>query len=273
MPEMPEVETIARVLRATILGKRIARVQLSGLALRRPVAPDFAATLQGRTIQEISRRGKYLILELAPTSYWLIHLGMSGRIFFFPQVGEAPPHTHARVLFSDATELQYRDHRRFGLLAAYKVSGLAQIPELQNVGLDPLQTRIAMDHFWPMVKNCRQELKAFLLDQKKIAGVGNIYACEALYAAGLHPARRCHTISREEAAALISAVRKVLRAGVRHGGTTFSDFMAADGEPGTHQNHLHVFQREGEKCRRCRSLIERLRQANRSTYYCPHCQR
>jgi formamidopyrimidine-DNA glycosylase len=210
---------------------------------------------------------------LDPPCYWLIHLGMSGRIFYFPGIAEAPPHTHARILFSDSTEMQYRDHRRFGLLAAYEVAGPADIPELKSIGIDLLQSRIKPDRFWEMVRGCRQELKAFLLDQKKIAGVGNIYACEALYAAGLHPSRRCHTMTREEAAALMSAVRKVLRAGVRHGGTTFSDFMSADGEPGAHQDHLGVFQREGEKCRRCRSRIERLRQANRSTYYCPHCQR
>jgi formamidopyrimidine-DNA glycosylase len=272
MPEMPEVETIARVLREAILGRRIARVRLSGLALRRPVASDFCATLQGKTIRAVDRRGKYLILGLDPTGFLLIHLGMSGRIFFFPEAAEVAPHTHARILFADSTELQYRDHRRFGLLAAYECAGISEIPELASMGLDPLMSRINLNQFWETLRDCRQEVKAFLLDQKKISGVGNIYASEALFAAGIHPARRCHTLSREEALALISSVRRVLRAGVRHRGTTFSDFMAADGEPGTHQNHLHVFQREGERCRRCRSLIERLRQANRSTYYCPHCQ-
>jgi formamidopyrimidine-DNA glycosylase len=272
MPEMPEVETIARKLRSSIIGKRIVGVQLSGLPLRRPVPESFADRLCGRTVQKVHRRGKYLILEVSPRAYCLIHLGMSGRIFHHARDPQRTRHTHATIHFSDLSELEYRDHRRFGLLAFYEVSRLAQIPELNTLGLDPLSTSLEPGKLWEQLRSCRQEIKAFLLDQRKIAGIGNIYACEALYHASINPTRRCNTLSRREASRLVGAIRRVLRAGVRHGGTTFSDFMAADGEPGTHQKYLRVFQREHERCRRCCAAISRIRQGNRSTYFCAECQ-
>ena len=272
MPEMPEVETIARLLRRSILGKRIVDVRLSGLPLRRPVEATLPVTLRGRTIRRIQRRGKYLIVRVEPAAYLLIHLGMSGRIFY-PADSSAPAaHTHARIRFSDSTELHYRDHRRFGLLAAYEVARPGQIPELKALGVDPLSPGLDVDRIRRRLQDCRQEIKAFILDQRKIAGVGNIYACEALFHARIHPARRCCTLTRDEAVRLVEGIRKALRSGLRHGGTTFSDFMGADGAPGSNQNYLSVFQREGEKCRRCRSRIRRLRQGNRSTFYCPNCQ-
>jgi formamidopyrimidine-DNA glycosylase len=272
MPEMPEVETIARKLRSSIIGKRIVEVQLSGFSLRRPVTEGFADQLCGRTIRKVHRRGKYLVLEVEPRAYCVIHLGMSGRIFHHSREPERTRHTHATIHFSDLSELEYRDHRRFGLLAFYQVPRLGQIPELKALGMDPLGAGLEAGKLWEKLCSCRQEIKAFLLDQRKIAGIGNIYASEALFHAGISPTRRCHTITRGEASRLVAAIRKVLRAGVRHGGTTFSDFMAADGARGAHQNYLAVFQRENEKCRRCRAAIKRIRQGNRSTYYCADCQ-
>jgi formamidopyrimidine-DNA glycosylase len=272
MPEMPEVETIARKLRKALIGKRVAEVSLSGLPLRKPVAGTFASRLRGRTVRKIHRRGKYLILEMEPRAFWLVHLGMSGRIFCHPAPFRPAKHTQAVIRFSDATELEYRDHRRFGLLAAYEVSRLSQIPELQALGMDPLGERFSTQWLWPRLQASRTEIKSFLLDQRKIAGLGNIYVCEALYHAGLHPSRRCFTLTRDEAGRLVRAIRKVLRLALRNRGTSFSDFMDSDGEPGENQRFLRVFQREGEKCKRCRSDIQRLRQGNRSSFYCPRCQ-
>jgi formamidopyrimidine-DNA glycosylase len=224
-------------------------------------------------VRRIHRRGKYLILEMEPLSYCLVHFGMTGSLSYHAKAAEIAAHTHARIRFSDSTELHYRDHRRFGLLAAYEVSRLGQIPELKLLGMDPLSSRINIDRFWHLLQRSRQEIKSFVLDQQKIAGVGNIYASEALYHARVHPARRCSTLTREDAARLVRGIRTALRAGLRHNGTTFSDFMGADGEPGANQRYLRVFQREGERCRRCLSPISRLRQGNRSTFFCPHCQR
>jgi formamidopyrimidine-DNA glycosylase len=272
MPEMPEVETLARKLRKTVIGKRVAEVRLSGLPLRKPIAGNFPLKLRGRTIRKIVRRGKYLLAEMDPKSYWLIHLGMSGRILFHLQEQAVTKHTHAVIRFSDSTELEYRDHRRFGLLAAYDVQRPGLIPEIRSLGMDPLGAGFNGKWFWPLLQKSQQEIKSFLLDQRRIAGLGNIYACESLFLAQIHPARRCFTLNAREAAHLSGAIRKVLREAIRHNGTSFSDFMDSDGKPGSNQEYLMVFQREGEECYRCRTPIQRMRQGNRSSFYCSHCQ-
>jgi len=272
MPEMPEVETIARALRKAIIGKCVSRVELSGLSLRRPIADTLETALSGRTVRRIHRRGKYLIAEMDPVAFWLIHLGMSGRILYHPQTAERARHTHAAVRFTDASELHYRDHRRFGLMAAYEVPRLGDIPEVRGLGLDPLEP--GFDAVWlhRELRKSRQAIKSFLLDQRKIAGLGNIYVCEALFQARVRPQRRCCTITRHEAAALVHAIVRVLRQAIRNRGTSFSDFLDSDGNLGVQQNYLRVFQRAGQKCRRCRSVIRRLHQGNRSSFFCPGCQ-
>jgi formamidopyrimidine-DNA glycosylase len=272
MPELPEVETIARKLRQQIIGKRIAGVCLSGKALRRPMPGDLASRLEGRTIRSIHRCGKYLILEMEPRAFWLIHLGMSGRLFYLSNPTERPKHTHAAVQFTDGGELQFCDPRRFGLMDVYLVSRLDALPEVRLLGKDPLSREFDAGWLATALAQSRREIKSFLLDQRKIAGLGNIYVCEAMFRACVHPARRCNTVTSSEAAALARAIRAVLQAAIQNRGTTFSDFIDSDGEPGAHQDFLRVFQREGEKCRRCRATIVRMRQANRSTYYCPRCQ-
>jgi len=273
MPEMPEVETIARNLRKTIVGKRVAGIRLSGLPLRKPVGGTLAEKLQGRVIRKIHRRGKYLIAEMEPHAFWLIHLGMSGRLYYHPTEIQPSKHTHATIFFSDATRLEYRDPRRFGLLATYEVAKISQIPELRALGVEPLSPKLDREELARLLKKCRSEVKSFLLDQSKIAGLGNIYVCEALHWAGLHPSRRCFTLSREEAGRLVHAVRRTVKQAIRNRGTSFSDFRDSDGKPGDNQKFLRIFQKEGEKCRRCGSMILRMRQGNRSTFYCPCCQK
>jgi formamidopyrimidine-DNA glycosylase len=273
MPEMPEVETIARKLRGTIIGKSVAEVWLSGLPLRRPLDPEMARCLVGRTIRGVHRRGKYIIAELEPRLFWLIHLGMSGRIFYFGTRAEKPKHTHVVIRFTDSSELQYRDPRRFGLMATHEVPQLHHVPELALLGVDPLDPGLTAAWLGPMLRKSRVEIKSFLLDQYKIAGLGNIYVCEALYHARIRPRRRCFTLTRAETRALVRAIRKVILLAVRNRGTSFSDFMDPDREPGANQHFLCVFQKDGEQCRRCRSIIRRLRQGNRSSFYCPRCQR
>ena len=157
-------------------------------------------------------------------------------------------------------------------LAVYEVAKISQIPEIAALGVEPLSSGLNRDWLAGRLRPCRRDLKAFLLDQGEIAGLGNIYACEALFRARLHPLRRCFTLNREEAGRLVCAVRRTLGDAIRHRGTSFSDFRDANGKPGDHQRFLRVYQREGEKCSRCGSLIARLCQSNRSTYYCPGCQ-
>jgi formamidopyrimidine-DNA glycosylase len=273
MPEMPEVETIARKLRRSIVGRSVREVRLSGFSLRKPVAKSFAGILTGRTIVGIRRRGKYLVVELEPKAYLLIHLGMSGRVFHHRRDGKLQHHTHAVISLSDGSVLEYRDPRRFGLLAAYDIRRINDIPELRGLGRDPLSDAFNREWLWPLISRSRCNVKSFLLDQRKITGLGNIYVCEALFRAGIHPARRCYRLTRGEVGLLVRAIRRVLRTAIRNQGTTFSDFTASDGAPGSNQNYLRVFQREGRKCRRCGTGIRRLRQGNRSSYYCPGCQK
>ena len=269
---MPEVETLARKLRKTVNGKKIVHISLSGLPLRKPVPGNFCKGLRGRTIRRILRRGKYLVIELEPRMFWLIHLGMSGRLFYHPEVFQGDRHTHAVVRFSDASMLEYRDPRRFGLMTAYEVEQPEQIPEIRFLGKDPLRSGFDADWLEAMLQKSRCELKSFLLDQRRVAGLGNIYVCEALYAAGIHPARRCHTLQSVEVSRLVEGIRTVLRRAVRHRGTSFSDFIDLEGNPGKNQKYLKVFQREGKACVRCGNSIRRIRQGNRSTFLCSYCQ-
>ncbi len=272
MPEMPEVETLARKLRRSIVGKQVAEVRLSGFSLRKPIADTFSTVLRGRTIVRILRRGKYIIAEMKPKAYWVIHLGMSGSVLYRPGSSAPAKHTHAIFRFEDSSELEYRDHRRFGLLSAYEVPRLKLVPEVCSLGMDPLLGSFKAQWLLPRLNKSHQEIKSFLLDQSKIAGLGNIYACESLFYARIHPSRRCYTLDRSEAARLVNAIRKVLGSAIRNKGTTFSDFMDSNGDPGDNQRFLRVFQREGEPCYRCHNPIERIRQGNRSSFYCSCCQ-
>jgi formamidopyrimidine-DNA glycosylase len=272
MPEMPEVETLARQLRKTVVGKRVSEIYLSGLPLRKPIADTFPLTLKGRTIRKIVRRGKYLILEMDPKAYWLIHLGMSGRILHHANENAVTKHTHVIIRFGDSTGLEYRDPRRFGLMAAYEVQRASLIPEIRSLGMDPLDPDFNAKWLWPLLQKSRQEIKSFLLDQRKIAGLGNIYVCESLFHACIHPARFCFAISFDETKRLVRAIQKVLKAAIRHKGTTFSDFVDSDGRAGDNQKNLKVFQREDEECCQCRTPIRRIRQGNRSSFYCSRCQ-
>jgi len=270
---MPEIETLARKLRSVLIGKRVAGVRLSGLPLRRPIDDQFPAKLRGRTIRQILRRGKYLVLKLEPQAFWIIHLGMSGKILYHAAAGECANHTHAVFHFSDSTRLEYRDFRRFGLLAAYEVRRINEIPEINSLGIDPLSPMFCRKWLFPLLQKSRQDVKSFLLDQHKIAGLGNIYACEVLFLARIKPTRRCYTLTPLETVRLVHAIRDVLRLAIRHRGTSFSDFMDSDGNPGENQNNLRVFQREGKNCVRCRAPIQRMKQGNRSSFFCSHCQR
>jgi formamidopyrimidine-DNA glycosylase len=272
MPEMPEVETLARMLRKRLIGKRIAHVSVSGFRLRKPINGGFAGILRNRTVRRILRRGKYLIIELEPKAYWLVHLGMSGRILYHARSASGTEHTHARIRFSDFTELEYRDPRRFGLLAAYENLRLNQIPEIQSLGKDPLS--LGFDGKWleTQLLNSRKEIKSFLLDQRKVAGLGNIYVCESLFLAQIHPQRRCYALTSKEIERLAAAIRTVMRNSIRRRGTSFSDFVDSEGNPGENQNHLMVFQKDGEACGMCGTPIKRVIQGNRSSFYCSKCQ-
>jgi formamidopyrimidine-DNA glycosylase len=271
MPELPEVEWVARTLRPKLLGRRITAVETSGKKLRRPVERDKLKKLAvGATVEAVSRVGKYLLIDLSSGATLVSHLGMTGWYLFAKPEAPREKHTHVVFTLDSGVELRYTDHRRFGILRVYPTERVRQSAELAILGVDPLDDAFTVEYLAQQLKATRRDVKTFLLDQTRIAGVGNIYACEALFLARTSPRRKT---SRVNAAALHAAVQKVLRAGIQNRGTSFSDYVDADGEAGENQNALHVYGREGRRCAVCSSVIRRLVQGARSTFYCPKCQR
>ncbi len=274
MPELPEVENVARTLRPRLVGTRVLGVEASGLPLRRPV--DLArlrAACKNARVTSVRRVGKYLLLELSSEKVVLAHLGMSGRLVFAASSEPRRPHTHALFALEGGLDLRYVDPRRFGVLRVYDLAQLEASPELSVLGVDPLEDGFSADYLHEALAGTRRELKGFLLDQGCIAGLGNIYACEAMFLAGVAPRRRTNRLSRNRAVDLHRAIRSVLETGIANRGTSFSDYVDADGEAGSNQDALWVYGREGEPCRTCKSLIKRVVQGARSTFYCPRCQR
>jgi formamidopyrimidine-DNA glycosylase len=272
MPELPEVETVRRLLEANVLGRTIRTVTFSGLALREPVPAGLARRLRGRTIRRLDRTGKYLLIGLDGGLTLLSHLGMSGR-WLVPRRGErAPVHVHARITFTDGTRLWYEDARRFGLLRPVPDGGAAYDPALARLGPDPIADPPTGRSLAAEAAGARTAVKTFLLDQRHIAGLGNIYASEVLHRAGVDPRRRAGALSAAEWSRVAAAIRRVLPEAIARMGTTFSSYRTIWNEPGQYGEMLRVYDRAGEPCRRCGTPIRRLVQGGRSTYFCPACQ-
>lgn len=276
MPELPEVETVVRSLRPLLVGRVLGAVWTSGLPLRQPVDRARLARLaRGERVGAIERRGKYVLVRLEPGgAVILCHLGMTGRLLVEPSAAPRPPHTHAAIaLDGGGDELRYVDARRFGHLSALRGGELSTSAELSVVGVDPLSPAFTDDYLAGALAGSRRAVKEFLLDQARVAGIGNIYAAEALYLAGVSPRRRADRLGPVRAARLAAAIREVLGAAVERRGTSISDYVDAEGQKGGNQDHLGVYGREGAPCRRCAAPIRRLVQGARSTFYCPRCQR
>jgi formamidopyrimidine-DNA glycosylase len=274
MPELPEVEWVARTLRPRLVGRTIVDVEASGVALRRPVdTRRLRAACRGARALAVRRLGKYLLFDLSSSTVLVAHLGMTGR--FLVQPGSTPraKHTHVVLHLDDGNDLRYVDPRRFGVLVPYRAGEEAASPELSILGVDPLAPEFTVEKLAALLGDARRDLKGFLMDQGRIAGLGNIYVCEALFHAGLSPRRRASTVGAARAARLHEAICAVLAASLDNGGTSFSDYVNADGEPGANQDALFVYAREGQPCRRCGRSIRRIVQGARSTFYCTSCQR
>lgn len=288
MPELPEVETVARGLQRTIVGRRILSVRLG----KTDFIDDPAALeqhLPGRRIESVERYGKFMLLRLsavnapggsngnavpapsngavAPAAL-LVHLGMTGNIAPNPAAQPCEKHTHACFLLDDDRELRYSDPRRFGRLAYLVGDSLAE--ELREFGADPLE--IGVDEFVARTCSRRARIKALLLDQGFLRGVGNIYADESLWRAKIHPALLGSKLSKQRAAALHRALREVLQKAIVLRGSSISDFRDAEGQPGEYQRHHRAYGREGKPCYRCGAKIRRAIVAGRSSYFCPRCQ-
>jgi formamidopyrimidine-DNA glycosylase len=282
MPELPEVETVARGLATTIPGRRILAVRLG----KTDFIDDPAAleqNLPGRRIESVKRFGKFMLLYLSPAgstrspesssdgepTALLVHLGMTGHLA--PQAAGAPHAKHTHVFFEldDGRELRYSDPRRFGRMAY--LAGRALRDELLRFGAEPLE--IDSDEFIARLRSRRARVKALLLDQSVLRGIGNIYADESLWRAKIHPARLGSSLARGEAGELRRVLREVLRRAIRMRGSSISDFRDAAGEPGDYQRRHRAYGREGLPCYRCRTPIRRMLVAGRSSFFCPRCQK
>jgi formamidopyrimidine-DNA glycosylase len=272
MPELPEVETVVRQIRPVTLGQTIQRVVHAAQSMARSALGPFSRSLSGTTIERIDRHGKWMFLRLGGERTLVVHLGMTGRLGVVPSETPLADHTHLRLLLSNGTELRFSDARRFGELWLIGPEQFAARFGPDRLGPDALA--ISPRQFRDGLHRTRRALKAALLDQRLVAGVGNIYADEILFAARLHPALAANRLRSDDAARLRRVMTSVLRRAIRYNGTSIRDYVTAQGTPGEFQQRLCVYGRVDLPCKVCASPIQLTRKvvSGRATYWCPTCQ-
>ena len=297
MPELPEVETVKRGLEPVLKGQTIIAVELRRANLRFAFPPDFAAKLQGATVQNLTRRAKYILIECDNGQSLIVHLGMTGRftvlkpgggpdnlgVFYF-ETGAADkadgPHDHVLITLQNGVRLIYSDPRRFGMMDLAETSSLHEHRLLKDIGVEPLGNEFSGAHLAEKFRGKSAPLKAALLDQRVVAGLGNIYVCEALHRAGLSPTRKAGSLVKAKSYdpridILVRHIKEILNEAIIAGGSTLQDFVGADGEKGSYQQRFSAYDREGDDCDtvNCSGKIKRIVQAGRSTFYCSVCQK
>jgi formamidopyrimidine-DNA glycosylase len=296
MPELPEVETVRRGLEPVLVGHTLSRVEQRRADLRFPLPDQFAARLKGRKIRSLERRAKYLIAHLSGGEVLLMHLGMTGRFTIHWPPGtkghasgkpgslaleteSAARHDHVVFHTDQGATVTYNDPRRFGYMLLLSEKELAEHPLMHGLGVEPLGPELTPEYLAARARGRAVDLKAFLSDQRIIAGLGNIYVCEALFRARLSPKRKAATLATkggrptERARGLVAAIGGVLKDAIAAGGSSLRDYRHADGTLGEFQHAFAVYDREGEPCPGCRGKVKRIVQGGRSTFYCPRCQR
>jgi len=271
VPELPEVETTRRGIRRALRGRLIEEFVLKDRRLRWPVDRKLTRILPGQRVRDVRRRAKYLLIDLDRGTL-IAHLGMSGSLRVVPPDAPWLPHDHYELRLEGGRCLRFNDPRRFGSLH-WTTGDPLEYPLLADLGPDPLGREFDGDYLAGRAKGRKVAIKQFLMDQCVVVGVGNIYASEALFHAGIDPRRAAGKVSRERLGRLAQAVKKVLAASIRQGGTTLRDYVNAEGTPGYFRQKLYVYERDGQPCRRCGTPIRKLAQGQRSTYYCPACQK
>ena len=270
MPELPEVETTRRGLAPLVIGQRVGSVVVRNRALRQPVPRDLPRVMAGSTIRGLARRAKYLLFDCGGGTL-ILHLGMSGRLWV---VGDgAPPtaHDHFDLNLENGTVVRLRDPRRFGLVLWQRGDPLTH-RLLKDIGPEPFSDEFDGPTLHRATRNRSAAIKLVLMDSHVVAGVGNIYANEALFRAGIHPSTPANRVSLARCAALVGRIRETLELAIGAGGSTLRDYVASDGQAGYFQNQFLVYDRAGEGCLRCGTKVKAIRQGQRSTYYCPRCQ-
>ncbi len=282
MPELPEVETVRRGLSPVMAGKRLERVEQRRADLRFPFPDGFVQRLTGGRVLSVDRRAKYLLLPLDRGDTLVCHLGMSGRFevdhhrmgVFEQSVGDDPKHEHVVFITEDGVRIAFFDPRRFGYMGLVPTAQLAEHPWFAGLGPEPLGADFDGPILLKAIEGKKQNIKVTLLDQRLVAGVGNIYACEALFAARIAPQTPAGDLKPAQAKRLAEAVKSVLAEAIEAGGSTLRDFAQTDGQLGYFQHRFKVYGREGEPCLSgCKGTVARIVQAGRSTFYCPACQK
>lgn len=271
MPELPEVETTRRGVAPHVVGRRIARLTVYDQRLRWPVPADLAARITGRPIDRVDRRSKYLLFRIG-TDTLLMHFGMTGSLRVYRQPPPRRPHDHVDLVLDDGTLLRYHDPRRFGAMLLLPDPAAAH-PLLAHLGPEPLEAAFDARHLWTALRSRTAAIKLALMDNGVVVGVGNIYANEALFWAGIRPTSPARKVSRPRIERLVAAVRAVLTDAIDKGGSTLRDYVDARGQPGDYQRNYFVYGREGAPCRVCATPIRMRRLGNRASFYCPACQR
>jgi formamidopyrimidine-DNA glycosylase len=291
MPELPEVETVRNGLKPVLQGHRLTHVQTRRGNLRIPFPTGFVQHLTGRRVAHLRRRAKYILADLDNGQTLVIHLGMSGRMTVYEHGKTIPldglegeskpaedghgPHDHV-ILETDApARIVFTDHRRFGLMTLVDTDTLEDHKLFKAIGPEPLERSFTAKSFSETIKDKKTSIKAALLDQRVVAGIGNIYACEALFRAGISPKRKASTVAGDRAKKLVPAIKHVLKAAIKAGGSSLRDYKKSNGEMGYFQHRFAVYNREGEPCPKkgCKSTVKRMVQNGRSTFYCPSCQK
>lgn len=270
MPELPEVETVRRGLAPICIGQRVLRVIVRDARLRWPVPADLSTQLAEQTIQRLDRRGKYLLFQLERGTL-LVHLGMTGKLRFFTTPPPPDKHDHLDLQLANGGLLRFTDPRRFGAVLYTVEAG--NHPLIAPLGLEPLDPAFTGAHLYRLTRNRRVPLKAFIMDAHQVVGVGNIYANEALFRAGIRPQLGAGKLSRPRAEKLVAAIKAVLTEAIAAGGSTLRDYVDGFGQPGWFQLQYFVYGRGGEACRVCGTPIRLSRTGGRATTWCPRCQK
>ncbi len=273
MPELPEVETVCRSLRPHLLGQKISRIEVLEPRLRARVDVAALEQLVGRKIIEIERKGKYILIRLDRGKVWVFHLGMSGKLICVAANAARRKHDHIVVRLNDGNEFRYHDPRRFGISLVTTTEALGELAQLRRLGVEPFDPELTGAYLFHFSRSSRRRIRDLLLDQQIIAGLGNIYANEVLFLTGVKPTARAYRLTRKQVQLIAQTIPHLLRRAIRWCGTSFSDYRDADDKRGTFQNHLRVYDRDGQTCRVCPSLIKRIALGNRSAFYCPSCQK
>jgi len=277
MPELPEVESLRRILVRTAVGRTIVSVRIGEPRLRRRVRADLAAAIAGRRIVKLSRRAKYLIVELDGGDAMLVHLGMSGSLTHrhagFRADDFDPRHDHLEFSLDDGSRLVYNDPRRFGMVRLVGRGALASTAELRGLGPEPLSREFNADYLAARARGRTAAIKNLIMDQRIVAGIGNIYAAEILFRAGVRPTRRAGRVTRSEIEKIAAAVPAILRAAIGSSGTTFRSYRDSRGQPGRFAARLRAYGREGKPCYTCSTPIKNVVVGQRASFYCPKCQR